>query len=255
MILRWSLTATALLAASVAFAQNPSGAGGATTGAAAANAGQGGQQTPPAPITAADKPNLSYAIGFQIGEDFVDRKIDIDINKVIQAMQDGYAKRKPAVPEEQMHDLLGRMQYQMYTQAKGEFDKLASANKAKSQQFMAENKSKKGIVSLPSGVQYRVIEDGTGAKKPTAQSEVTVHYRGSLANGLEFDSSFARGEPVHFKVGDVIKGWQEVLPLMRQGDHWQVFVPPELAYGERGQPPRIGPNEALVFEIKLIDVK
>jgi len=254
MILRWSFTATALLAASVAFAQNPGGAAGASTGAAAANGAQA-QQTPPAPITAADKPNLSYAIGFQIGEDFVDRKIDIDINKVIQAMQDGYAKRKPTVSEEQMHDLLGRMQYQMYTQAKGEFDKLAGANKAKSQQFMAENKSKKGIVSLPSGVQYRVIEDGTGSKKPTAQSEVTVHYRGSLANGLEFDSSFARGEPVHFKVGDVIKGWQEVLPLMRQGDHWQVFVPPELAYGERGQPPRIGPNEALVFEIKLIDVK
>jgi len=143
----------------------------------------------------------------------------------------------------------------MYTQAKGEFDKLAGANKAKSQQFMAENKSKKGIVSLPSGVQYRVIEDGTGSKKPTAQSEVTVHYRGSLANGLEFDSSFARGEPVSFKVNTVIKGWQEALPLMRVGDHWQIFVPPELAYGDRGQPPRIGPNEALVFEIKLIEVK
>ena len=104
-------------------------------------------------------------------------------------------------------------------------------------------------------MQYRVIEDGTGAKHPTAQSDVTVHYRGSMANGLEFDSSFARGEPVHLKVGDVIKGWQEVLLLMRVGDHWQIFVPPELAYGERGQPPRIGPNEALVFEIKLIDVK
>jgi FKBP-type peptidyl-prolyl cis-trans isomerase FklB len=84
---------------------------------------------------------------------------------------------------------------------------------------------------------------------------VTVHYRGSLASGLEFDSSFARGEPVQFKVKDVIKGWQEALPLMRVGDHWQLFVPPELAYGERGQPPRIGPNEALVFEIKLVDIK
>jgi FKBP-type peptidyl-prolyl cis-trans isomerase FklB len=82
-----------------------------------------------------------------------------------------------------------------------------------------------------------------------------VHYRGSLMNGLEFDSSFARGEPVHFKVGDVIKGWQDVLPLMRVGDHWQIFVPAALAYGERGQPPRIGPNEALVFELKLIAIK
>jgi FKBP-type peptidyl-prolyl cis-trans isomerase FklB len=257
MILRWSLTAIALLAAGVAFAQNPGGSGttGSATSPAASSSAQSQQQTPPAPITAADKPNLSYAIGFQIGNDFVERKLDIDINAVIRAMQDGYAKRKPTVTEEQMHDLLSRMQYQMYSQAKTEFDKLAGANKSKSQQFMAENKSKKGIIALPSGVQYRVIEDGNGAKHPTTQSDVTVHYRGSMSNGLEFDSSFARGEPVHFKVGDVIKGWQEVLPLMRVGDHWQVFVPPELAYGERGQPPRIGPNEALVFEIKLVDVK
>jgi len=254
MILRCSLLATALLAAGVASAQN-TGGGTAGSSAGSASSAQQGSQTPPPPITAADKPNLSYAIGFQIGQDFVERKLDVDINQVIKAMQDGFAKRTPSVPEDKMHDLLGRMQYQLYSQAKGEFDKLAGANKAKSQQFMAENKTKKGIVSLPSGVQYRVIEDGTGSKHPTAQSEVTVHYRGSLANGLEFDSSFARGEPVHFKVGDVIKGWQEVLPLMRQGDHWQVFVPPEDAYGERGQPPRIGPNEALVFEIKLIDIK
>jgi FKBP-type peptidyl-prolyl cis-trans isomerase FklB len=255
MILRWSLTAIALLAAGAAFAQTPAGSGTSGTAANSATAASAQPQTPPAPITAADKPNLSYAIGFQIGNDFVERKLDIDINAVIRAMQDGYAKRKPTVTEEQMHDLLGRMQYQMYTAAKTEFDKLAGANKAKSQQFLAENKSKKGIIALPSGVQYRVIEDGNGAKHPTTQSDVTVHYRGSMSNGLEFDSSFARGEPVHFKVGDVIKGWQEVLPLMRAGDHWQVFVPPDLAYGERGQPPRIGPNEALVFEIKLVDVK
>ena len=124
-----------------------------------------------------------------------------------------------------------------------------------SDKFLADNKSKTGIKVLPSGVQYRVIEEGTGTQHPTVNSEVTVHYRGSLMNGLEFDSSFARGEPVHFKVGDVIKGWQDVLPLMRVGDHWQIFVPAALAYGERGQPPRIGPNEALVFELKLVDIK
>lgn len=252
MILRWSLCVTALLSVGVAFAQNPTPAASSTS---AASAQPEKQQTPPAPLTAADKPNLSYAIGYQIGNDFVERKMDIDINAVIRAMQDGYAKRKATVSEETMHDLLGRMQYQMYTQAKGEFDKISSANKAKSQQFLAENKTKKGIIALPSGVQYRVIEDGTGAKHPTTQSNVVVHYRGSLSNGLEFDSSFARGEPVPLKVGDVIKGWQEVLTLMRVGDHWQIFVPPDLAYGERGQPPRIGPNEALVFEIKLIEIK
>ncbi len=242
-----SILAAALFTAATAFAQGSAG------GAAAASSGQA--QTPPAPLTPADKPNLSYAVGYQIGSDFAERKLDLDINAVIKAMQDGYAKRTPTVSEDTMHDLLARLQYQVYSKAKAEFDKLAAENKAKSDKFLAENKTKKGIVALPSGVQYRVIEDGTGTRHPTTQSEVTVHYRGSLANGLEFDSSFARGEPVHFKVGDVIKGWQEVLPLMRVGDHWQVFVPPELAYGDRGQPPRIGPNEALVFELKLIDIK
>ena len=252
MILSRSILAAGLLTAGVAFAQ--SGAGGAAGGNSAAQ-GQQQQQTPPAPLTPADKPNLSYSIGYQIGSDFQERKLDIDINAVIKAMQDGYAKRPATVSEEQMRDLLSRMQYQLYSKAKGEFDKLATENKSKSAKFMADNKTKKGIVSLPSGLQYRVIEDGTGSKHPTAQTDVDVHYRGSLSNGLEFDSSFARGEPAHFKVGDVIKGWQEILPLMREGDHWQVFVPPELAYGERGQPPRIGPNEALVFELKLVKVK
>jgi FKBP-type peptidyl-prolyl cis-trans isomerase FklB len=253
MILCRSLLATALLTASAAFAQG--GGAGATPAQAGAGQGQGQTQTPPAPLTPADKPNLSYAIGFQIGSDFLERKLDIDLNMVIKAMQDGYAKRTPTVTEESMRDLLSRLQYQVYSKAKAEFDKLATENKAKSERFMADNKTKKGIVTIASGVQYRVIEDGNGTRHPTAQSEVTVHYRGSLSNGLEFDSSFARGEPVHFKVGDVIKGWQDVLPLMRVGDHWQVFVPPELAYGERGQPPRIGPSEALVFELKLIDIK
>ncbi|MEO8803942.1 MAG: FKBP-type peptidyl-prolyl cis-trans isomerase [Rudaea sp.] len=249
MIFRWSMIAAGLLVAGAAYAQ-----GSDSTAAPASAAGQA-QQTPPAPLTAADKPNLSYAIGFQIGNDFVERKLDIDINQVIRAMQDGYAKRKPTVSEDTMHDLLGRMQYQLYTKAKTEFDKIASENLAKSNKFLADNKGKKGIVVLPSGVQYRVIEDGSGTRHPTKESEVTVHYRGSLMNGLEFDSSFARGKPVHFKVGDVIKGWQDVLTMMRVGDHWQIFVPPALAYGERGQPPRIGPNEALIFELKLIEIK
>lgn len=204
-----------------------------------------------------NKNKLSYAIGYEIGRDFTERKMDVDINTVIRALQDGYAKKTPAVPDETMRDMLGKMQDKMRDEAMTKFKQLADENKAKSSKFLAENKTKKGIVTLPSGVQYRVIEEGSaaGAKRATAQSEVTVHYRGSLASGLEFDSSFARGEPVHFKVDSVIKGWQEVLPLMKVGDHWQVFVPSDLAYGDRGQPPRIGPNEALVFEIKLIDVK
>ena len=226
MNLRWSVAAVTLLAAGAVVAQD----------------------------TTSEKGKLSYSIGYQIGNDFVERKMDVDVNTVIRALQDGYAKRNPTVPEDQMREVLGKFQQKMMTEAKAEFDKVANENKAKSQKFLAENKAKKGIVTLASGVQYRVIEDGNGAR-PNANSEVTVHYRGSLSSGLEFDSSFARGEPVHFKVNSVIKGWQEVLPLMSVGAHWQVFVPPELAYGERGQPPRIGPNEALVFEIKLLEVK
>jgi len=250
MTLRWSIAAFALLAAGSVFAQNTSAPAAQSAAPAASQ-----QQAPPAPITPADKPNLSYAIGFQMGDGLVERKIDVDVNAVIRGLQDGFAKRKPTVAEETMHDVLGRMQAQMYTAAKAEFEKLAGENKAKSQKFLAENKGKKGVVTLPSGLQYVVIEEGTGAKHPTPTSDVSVHYRGSLINGLEFDSSFARGTPANFKVNEVIKGWSDILPLMRVGDYWRVYVPADMAYGERGQPPRIGPNEALVFELKLMDVK
>ncbi|MDC8011608.1 FKBP-type peptidyl-prolyl cis-trans isomerase [Tahibacter soli] len=226
MNLRWSIGAAALLVAGTAAAQD----------------------------TTTEKGKLSYAIGYQIGSDFVERKMDVDINTIIRAMQDGYTKKNSAISEEVMREVLGKMQQKMMTEAKAEFDKLAGENKAKSTKFLAENKAKKGIVTTQSGLQYRVIEEGTGPRA-TINSEVKVHYRGSLTSGLEFDSSFARGEPVTFKVNSVIKGWQEALPLMRVGDHWQIFVPPELAYADRGQPPRIGPNEALVFEIKLIEAK
>ena len=202
--------------------------------------------------TTSEKGKLSYSIGYQIGKDFTERKMDVDINTVIRAMQDAYAKRTPAVAEDKMRETLTAFQTKMMGEAKAEYDKVAGENKAKSDAFMAQNKTKKGIISLPSGLQYRVIEDGTG-KKVSPTSEVTVHYRGSLSDGLEFDSSFARGEPVKFKVNEVIKGWQESLSRMKVGDHWQVFVPPEMAYGDRGQPPRIGPNQALVFDIQVID--
>jgi FKBP-type peptidyl-prolyl cis-trans isomerase FklB len=225
MSFRSGLIALALLAPAVAFAQD----------------------------TTSDKGKLSYAIGYEIGRDFVDKKIDVDVNTVIRAIQDGYAKRNPAVAEAQMKEALGKMRDKLLSDAKAKYETLARENKAKSDKFLAENKTKKGIVTLPSGIQYRVIEEGQG-RKPAPTSEVTVHYRGSLTNGFEFDSSFARGVPAVFTVNDVIEGWKEVLPMMKIGDHWQVFLPPEKAYGMRGQGP-IGPNEALVFDIKLVDVK
>lgn len=204
--------------------------------------------------TTSEKGKLSYAIGFDIGNSFADRKMDIDLNTVIRAIQDGYGKRTPAVPEATMAEVMQNFQKKMMTEAKAEYDKVAGENRSKSQQFLAQNKSKKGIITLPSGLQYRVIEDGTG-RQVTPTSEVTLHYRGSLPDGLEFDSSFARGEPIKVKVNEVIKGWQEILPKMRVGSHWQVFVPADLAYGDRGNPPRIGPDQALVFDLKIVDVK
>ena len=214
---------------------------------------QGGTAPAAGATPTVDRNKVSYAIGYEIGKDFVEKNMDVDLQTVIRAIQDGYAKRNPAVPEDQMREAMGVMREKMLAEARTRFESLARENKAKSDKFLAENRTKKGIVALPSGIQYRVIEDGTG-KRATPTSEVTVHYRGSLSSGLEFDSSFARGQPASFKVDSVIEGWKEILPMMKVGDHWQVFLPPEKAYGMRGQGP-IGPNEALVFDIKLVDVK
>lgn len=240
-----TLGALALMSTTVAFAQSAAPAAAPAQGAAA--------QAPRPAAGPVDKNKVSYAIGYEIGRDFQEKKMDVDVNTVIRALQDGYAKRNPTVPEAEMRAALGAMREKMIGEAKVKYEQVARENKTKSDRFLAENKAKKGITTLPSGIQYRVIEEGAG-KRATPTSDVTVHYRGSLSNGFEFDSSFAKGQPVSFKVNDVIDGWKDVLPLMKVGDHWQVFLPPEKAYGMRGQGP-IGPNEALVFDIKLVDVK
>lgn len=238
---RWILPTLLIAGVGPAIAQGQ-------TGASAAAAAPASGAAP-----AVDRNKVSYAIGYEIGRDFIDKKMDVDLQTVIRAIQDGFAKRQPAIPDEQMREAMAVLRDKLQAEARTRLEALARENKAKSDKFLAENKSKKGIVVLPSGIQYRVIEDGTG-KRATPTSEVSVHYRGSLSSGLEFDSSFQRGQPVSFKVDSVIDGWKEVLPMMKVGDHWQVFLPPEKAYGLRGQGP-IGPNEALVFDIKLVDVK
>ena len=200
-----------------------------------------------APAVAMDKTKMSYAVGYQFGADLKER------GGVIKAMQDGFSGKEVAYPREELGAQMELLEGKLRAEAEARFNKLAAENKAASDKFMVENRSKKGIVALPSGIQYRVIEEGNGAR-PSPTSEVTVHYRGSLISGFEFDSSFARGVPAKFQVDQVLKGWQEVLPLMRVGDHWQIFLPPEMAYGERGPRP-IGPNQALIFDIKLIEVK
>lgn len=202
--------------------------------------------------TTSDKGKLSYAIGWDIGNDINRRGGEFDVETIISAIRDAVAGSDPAVPQEEMRQMLVALQQQVREEQIAAYKQLADENMAKSTTFMNENRSKTGIVALPSGVQYRVIEEGEGPR-PNLESTVKVHYRGSKMDGREFDSSFARGTPEEFPVNAVLAGWQEVLPLMKEGATWQVFVPPELAFGARGNPP-VGPNEALMFDLKLVEI-
>ncbi len=202
-----------------------------------------------------DKTKLSYAIGYQIGSQFADGKPDVDIPTLQRAIRDAYAKRHPDVPMPQMQQQLHLLDRQMHADALAEFRQIAAANARKSAQFMAENRKQPGVVQLPSGIQYSVITKGTGKVSPGVTSTVVVNYRGMLVDGPEFDSTWAHGAPVRFTVDKVIRGWQDVIPRMHVGDRWKVVIPPRLAYGERGALPRIGPNEALVFEIELLKIE
>ncbi|MBS0432231.1 MAG: FKBP-type peptidyl-prolyl cis-trans isomerase [Proteobacteria bacterium] len=198
---------------------------------------------------------LSYALGYEAGRDLGQHGLQIDIASVLRGVQDGYGQKKPAFSPQEMQAVITAMQQRMVADARAAFTKLAAANLQKSRQFFAANGKKDGVVTLPSGVQYKVLDDGGGDKNPTVDSEVTLQFRGALLDGTVFDNTYDRGQPVTFPVDQMIRGWQQVVTRMHVGDHWQVFIPPQMAYGERGQPPRIGPNEGLVFDIRLLDSK
>jgi len=200
-----------------------------------------------------DKSKLSYAVGWDLGQDIKRRNADFDVEALIAAIRDVTGDKTPRVEQPEMTRLLTELQTKVRQEQLEAFQKLADENKTKSETFLSANRAKTGIVVLPSGVQYRVIEEGEGAR-PGLESSVKVHYRGSKVDGVEFDSSFARGVPEEFVVNNVLAGWQEVLPLMKQGSTWQVFLPPEMAFGQRGNPPAVGPNEALMFDLKLIEI-
>lgn len=226
---------------------------GLSAGVALAQSAPAANQPAPPP---ANKPVLSYAIGYDLGKDLADQKVDVDINAVIKALQDGFAKRAPAHSQEQMDAQLAGLQQRMVAQARAEFERVANENKAKSDAFLAANRSKPGITTLPSGIQYRVIEPGTGAK-PTAASTVQMHYRGSVSTGQEFANTYAQQNPTpaSFKVGEFpIRGVQEVLALMPAGSRWEVFLPSDKAFGNDPRSP-VGPGQALVFDIKLVSVQ
>lgn len=200
-----------------------------------------------------DPNKLSYALGYLYGSQLKGMGFNFSLERVTTGMQDAVNEVGPAVPEEEMQAALKQMEEKMRREQMEQFQKVAQENKRKGEEFLAENAEKKGIEVLPSGLQYRVIEEGEG-DSPTLDDTVVAHYRGSLPDGLEFDSSFARGTPATFQVKSVIKGWQEALTMMKEGSKWQIFVPPELAYGETGKRP-IGPNQTLVFDLQLIEIK
>jgi len=202
-----------------------------------------------------DKAKLSYAIGYQIGSQFAGGKPDVEIPVLVRAIQDAYAKHSPSVSMEEMHQQLQALEQRMHNDAVTEFKHVAAENAQHSAEYMASNRRKSGVVELPSGIQYSVIKKGDGKTHALVTSTVTVNYRGMLVDGTEFDSTWAHGSPVSFAVNGVIPGWRDVIPRMYVGDRWKVVIPPKLAYGEGGALPRIGPNEALIFEIELLAIK
>ena len=196
-----------------------------------------------------DKSKMSYAIGLNIGENLKRGDIDLDIKSFTLAIEDIMSGKKPRLNEKEMQQAFTMLRdEQMKKQAR-----IAKEDKLKSEKFLAENKKKPGIKVLPSGVQYRVIKSGTG-KHPKGTDTIVAHYRGSLIDGTVFDSSYKRGQPLTIPVNQVVKGWQDALKAMKVGGKWQVYIPPELGYGERATG-SIPPNSALIFDIELLKIK
>jgi FKBP-type peptidyl-prolyl cis-trans isomerase FklB len=204
------------------------------------------------PVTESEK--FSYALGYQVGSQirsqFSNENLKIDPDRFGQAIADVLADRDPAMDAGEMQASLEKERDKQQAEQTAKAD----ASRERSAAYLEENAKMEGVVVTDSGIQYRVLEEGSGAT-PGAEDTVVVHYRGTLIDGTEFDSSYKRGQPATFALGGIIPGWQEALQLMKEGDRWEVIIPSELAYGERGAGGVIGPNETLVFEIELMEVK
>ena len=200
------------------------------------------------------KDKVSYAIGMNVGSTLHRQGVDIDPKVLQQGLQDALAGGKTLLSEEEERAVLTELQADMRKKQQEKMQQAGEANKKDGEAFLAANKAKEGVVTLPSGLQYKVITTGTGPK-PTASDSVVCNYRGTLIDGKEFDSSYKRGQPATFPVSGVIKGWTEALQLMPVGSKWQLFIPSELAYGERGAGQQIGPNSTLIFEVELLSIQ
>jgi FKBP-type peptidyl-prolyl cis-trans isomerase FklB len=200
------------------------------------------------------KDKVSYSIGISIGKDFKEQEIEINPDVLAQGLRDGLSGRESLLTEEQIKETQMTFHKEMMAKQETRQKEAAEKNLKEGQAFLAEHAKQEGVKTTPSGLQYRVIEEGTG-KTPGPENTVTVHYRGKLVDGTEFDSSHQRGEPATFPVSGVIPGWTEGLQLMKEGAKYELVIPPALAYGENGAGPVIGPNSVLVFEVELIKVQ
>ncbi len=243
-------------------AQAAATSGTAQTGAAQKKTVTAARKRKNASTLTTKKARISYAIGMNIAATLRNQKFEMDPEIVSQGLRDSLSGRKTKMTEPEADALLTALQDEIKAQRKAiqEAD-AAEANQANSESnkkegeaFLAANKTKDGVVTLPSGLQYKILKQGDGPK-PTVADTITCNYRGTLINGTEFDSSYKRGQPLTFPLKGVIRGWTEALQLMPVGSQWQLFIPSDLAYGPRGAGALIGPNATLIFEIELISIQ
>jgi FKBP-type peptidyl-prolyl cis-trans isomerase len=205
-------------------------------------------------VLSTQKAKLSYALGMNIGTGVKSQPVDLDPDILARGLKDAMTGAKPLLTEEEAKAILTQAQNELREKQQAKLKQQGEANKQEGDAFLAANKTKEGVVTLPDGLQYKILTAGTGPK-PALTDSVVCNYRGTLVNGTEFDSSYKRGQPVTFQVNGVIKGWQEALPLMPVGSKWQLFVPADLAYGDHAMSPQLGANSTLIFEVELLSIK
>jgi FKBP-type peptidyl-prolyl cis-trans isomerase len=212
-----------------------------------------GAKSPSALALKTQKDKTSYAIGLNIGKSLHRDSVDVDPNIVLRGLKDALAGGKPLLSDDEAKALMIALQGDVRKRQEVKAQQAGETNKKDGEAFLSSNKTKEGVVTLPSGLQYKILKEGSGPK-PTASDSVVCNYRGTLLDNREFDSSYKRGQPATFQVGQVIKGWTEALQLMPVGSKWQLVIPSDLAYGARGAGPDIGPNATLIFEVELLSI-
>jgi len=199
------------------------------------------------------KDKASYAIGLDMGGSLKKNDIEVNTDALVKGIKDGLSGEKPLLTDQELKETIAAIQKDLMAKQQEKQKAVAEKNKKDGEAFLEANKKKPGVKVLPSGLQYKVLTEGKG-KTPKATDTVTVNYKGTLVDGTEFDSSYKRGQPATFQVKGVIPGWTEALQLMKEGSKWELYIPSNLAYGERGAGGLIGPNSTLIFEVELISV-